>query len=322
MANIRQPKIWDESQNRVTPESVFLNRRQLLALAGVTGVGSLLAAARFSSQDGPATQPVRIPASLKDLYPAKRNDKYKVDRAITDEKLPTTFNNFYEFNPNSKTDPAVLAQKLVTRPWEITIAGLVKKPLRVDPDELQRRFALEERVYRLRCVEAWSMTIPWIGFPMSKLIKWVEPLGSAKFVRFVSFLKPDIAPGQHNKYYKWPYYEALRMDEAMNELALFVTGMYGKPLPKQSGAPLRAINPWKYGYKSPKSIVRIEFTEKQPGTFWNDKQPREYSFLSNVDPKVPHPRWSQASERVVETGKRVPTLAYNGYGEYVAELYK
>lgn len=324
MAAIHKHQAWDQTGQEITPEAVYLSRRDWLRWAGYGGLGaaSVLAGCDAPAVAGAAQQPTETPADLKDLYPAKRNAAYTVERAVTAESLATTYNNFYEFDSGSKITPAKMVDKWQVRPWEVEVTGLVSKPLKIDVDALTRKVGLEERVYRFRCVEAWAMTVPWVGFEMRKLIELVEPLGSAKFVRFVSFLDPKNAPGQKNRYFKWPYYEALRMDEAMNPLALFVTGMYGKPLPKQNGAPLRAIVPWKYGYKSPKSIVKIEFTEKQPPTFWNDSAPAEYSFLSNVEPNVPHPRWSQATERILgENDKRVPTVLYNGYAEQVAAMY-
>ncbi len=325
MAVIRTRRPWDLPAQDVTPESLYLSRRDWLRWAGFGGLGavSLLAGCDNSvmAQATTAPAPPETPRRLKDLYPARRNEAYQVDRAITAENLATTYNNFYEFDSSSKLTPARLVEKWPIHPWEVEITGLVGKPLKIEAEALTRRLGVEERVYRFRCVEAWAMTVPWIGFEMRKLIELVEPLGSAKFVRFVSFLDPAHAPGQTNRYFKWPYYEALRMDEAMNPLAMFVTGMYGKPLPKQNGAPLRGIVPWKYGYKSAKSIVRIEFSETRPPTFWNDAAPAEYSFLSNVEPNVPHPRWSQATERILGQEGRVPTRLYNGYAAQVAGLY-
>ncbi len=313
-------------EESVTPESAFLNRREWIKWAGLTGLGAsgLLPGCQrgATAQASEAGQPqtVAVPQALEDLYPAARNASFKLDRPVTAAGVAATHNNFYEFSLD-KAAVSKLVGKFVIRPWEIEIGGLVKKPLTIDVDELCRKMALEERLYRFRCVEAWAMAVPWIGFPMHKLIKQVEPLGSAKYLRFVSFHRPAQAPNQKSRSYPWPYYEALRMDEAMNDLAMFVTGAYGKPLPKQHGAPLRAIVPWKYGYKSPKSLVKIEFTEKRPPAFWNDLQPKEYSWLSNVDPTVPHPRWSQASERMIGTGKRFDTQPFNGYAEQVSQLY-
>ncbi|MGH9789305.1 MAG: protein-methionine-sulfoxide reductase catalytic subunit MsrP [Candidatus Acidiferrales bacterium] len=253
---------------------------------------------------------------------AARNPKYKVERPITDERIVAGYNNFYEFTTN-KERVAHLAERFRSRPWEITVTGEVEKPLRIDVDDLIRQMTLEERVYRLRCVEAWSVVVPWIGFPLAKFVEWAKPKSSARYLRMVSFLKPDEAVGQKEQtWYPWPYYEGLTMAEARNELAMIVVGSYGHILPNQNGAPLRLITPWKYGYKSIKSIVRFEFVRAQPKTFWNDVAPTEYGFTSNVDPKVPHPRWSQATEEDVATGKRIPTLPFNGYAEYVADLYK
>jgi len=209
-----------------------------------------------------------------------------------------------------------------TAPWPIEITGLVEKPLTLDATELFELFPLEERVYRFRCVEAWAMIVPWTGFPLSKLIEKVAPRREAKFLRFETFNRPAQAPGMRSLHnYPWPYFEGLRLDEAMNPLTLAVNGVYGKPLPKQHGAPWRIVVPWKYGYKSIKSIVKIEFVAEQPKTFWETLGPDEYPFESNVNPKVPHPRWSQATERMIDTGDRVKTQLYNGYGEYVAKLY-
>jgi sulfoxide reductase catalytic subunit YedY len=199
---------------------------------------------------------------------------------------------------------------------------LVEKPHVFDIDDLVRALPLEERLYRFRCVEAWAMAVPWTGLPLRALIEKLQPLSSARFVRFVSFMNPDIAPNQSRAYGPWPYTEGLTMGEAMNELALLATGIYGRPLPKQHGAPLRLVVPWKYGFKSIKSIVKIEFTAEQPRTFWNNNRPKEYDFVANVRPDIPHPRWSQATERLIDTGQRRPTLPYNGYGEWVADLYK
>lgn len=324
---IRPP--WQDPGLQPTPEDVFLNRREWLRLAGFTGLGALGLLTGCEPHSTAQTKPAApgsktaaIPAALRDLYPAKRNAKHKLDRDLTDESVAADYVNFYEFDANSKTGIAELTKRFVIRPWEIEITGLVKKSIRIDVDELTRKMGLEERLYRFRCVEAWAMAVPWTGFPMKRLIDFAQPLGSAKFIRFVSFLRPDQAPGQKNKYFQWPYYEALRLDEARNDLAMIVTGIYGKPLPKQHGAPLRAVVPWKYGYKGAKSIVKIEFTENQPPTFWNDQAPREYGFLSNVDPRVPHPRWSQVTERIIGTNQRRPTLLYNGYAEHVAQLYE
>ncbi|MDX1567946.1 MAG: protein-methionine-sulfoxide reductase catalytic subunit MsrP, partial [Longimicrobiales bacterium] len=202
------------------------------------------------------------------------------------------------------------------------VAGEVENPGTFDVADLERELGLEERIYRHRCVEAWAMTVPWTGFPLRKLLDRVQPLSSANYIRFVSFDRPEQAVGQRTQnWYPWPYYEALRMDEARNELTMVVTGIYGEPMPKQHGAPVRIVTPWKYGYKSPKSIVRMEFVREQPPTFWNDMAPSEYGFFSNVNPEVPHPRWSQAEEEMIGTGEVYPTEVFNGYGEWVADMY-
>jgi methionine sulfoxide reductase catalytic subunit len=261
------------------------------------------------------------PSSTADLYPALRNERFALDRAITPEAISARYNNFYEFSPQ-KERVARLVTNFRTRPWHIEVTGLVKKPQTFDIDDLVRRLPLEERLYRLRCVEAWSMAVPWTGFPIKAFIDLVEPLSSAKYMRMLTFNDPKQAPELRDDSWPWPYHEGLTMAEATNELALFVTGIYGHELSKQHGAPIRLIVPWKYGYKSLKSIVRIEFVEKRPPTFWSALIPWEYNFEANVNPNVPHPRWSQASERVLGTNERKPTLLYNGYEEFVAGLYK
>jgi len=253
------------------------------------------------------------------LYPAKQNPRYTLDRPLTDEKLATTYNNFYEFG--SQKSVASEAQALKIRPWTINIDGLVEKPVTVDIDDLLKKMPFEERLYRHRCVEAWSMAVPWSGFPMAAFVDFAKPLGSAKYVQMETFLDPKTASGQKQVWYPWPYVEGVTIAEAGNELAFLVTGMYGKPVPKQDGAPLRLALPWKYGFKSVKSIVRFSFTDKRPVSFWEALAANEYGFWANVNPAVPHPRWSQADERVLGTNERRPTLKWNGYGEFVAHLY-
>lgn len=314
---IRKPKSGEVPEREVTPESVYLGRRRLLRAAalGFTGVASSLGAA-LASGDKPG---VEGPRRLS----APRNSKYKVEgRDITPESITAGFNNYYEFTVD-KRRVAELAEHFESRPWQIEVRGLVEKPLKFDVDDLLKRFPLEERVYRLRCVEAWSIVVPWIGFPMAKFVEWAKPTAKAKYVRMVSVLRPGQCPGQREQtWYPWPYFEALRLDEARNEVALLVVGSYGHILPNSNGSPLRLAVPWKYGYKSIKAIMQFEFTDKQPPTFWNTVVPNEYDFLSNVNPAKPHPRWSQATEEEVATRKRIPTLPYNGYGEYVAHLYR
>ena len=297
---IKIPRGWEIPEREATPESVYHNRRAFLKAAGFAGLGSLLEAAT----------------------PAKRNEKYELDRPITEEWAATGFNNFYEFTLDKQRVKDMVGPFVIS-PWKIEVSGLVNKPKTYDVDDLLQRMPLEERLYRMRCVEAWSMAVPWTGFPMSALINEVQPKPEAKFLRLVTAFKPDQMPGiKSQPHYPWPYFEALRLDEAMNELALFVTGIYGKPLPKQNGAPFRLIVPWKYGLKSIKSIVKIEFTAKQPNTLWVQVGPSEYGWYSNVNPKKAHPRWSQAFEKVIPTMARRPTLPYNGYEQFVAGLYK
>jgi methionine sulfoxide reductase catalytic subunit len=310
---IRRPG-WYLPESAATAEKLVFSRRTLLAggaaLALVPGVAS---AQR-------ASDAANLPDPSADLYPAKRNEKYKLDQPITDEKINGHYNNFYEFGMDK--DIAAPAQALRTRPWTIKIDGMVEQPMEIGIDDLIRKVGLEERTYRHRCVEAWSMAIAWTGFPLAKLVELARPLSSAKFLRMESFLDRKMAPGQRMAWYPWPYVEGLTMAEAANELAFLVTGAYGHPLAKQHGAPLRLAVPWKYGFKSAKAIVRFSFVDKRPVGMWEELQSSEYGFWANVNPAVPHPRWSQASEEVIGTGERRPTLIYNGYGEYVADLYK
>ena len=239
---------------------------------------------------------------------------------MTDEIVAATYNNYYEFT-TSKSRVWQKVEKFRARPWEVEISGLVEKPMTLDVDDLIKQMPLEERIYRFRCVEAWAMVVPWIGFPMKALLEKVQPKADAKYVRMLTFLDPDMAPEQNNARLPWPYFEGLTLAEAMNDLTLLSVGIYGHILPPQHGAPIRLIVPWKYGFKSIKSIVSIELTDQKPRTFWNTLIPREYDFEANVNPNVPHPRWSQASERMIGTGKRLPTMIYNGYGSSVAHLY-
>jgi sulfoxide reductase catalytic subunit YedY len=305
---IRRPG-WHLPDRFATPEALAFSRRSVLAGAAALALSPRVAAAAGDTADPSA-----------DLYPAKRIPKYTLDRPITDEKINGHYNNFYEFGTDK--DIAEHAQALVARPWTIKIDGMVEKPVELGIDDLIRKIGLEERTYRHRCVEAWSMAIAWTGFPFAKLVELARPLGSAKYVRMESFLDRKMAPGQRMVWFPWPYVEGLTMAEATNELAFLVTGAYGHPLAKQHGAPLRLAVPWKYGFKSAKSIVRFSFVEKRPVGMWEQLQSSEYGFWANVNPEVPHPRWSQASEEVIGTGERRPTLMYNGYGEYVADLYK
>lgn len=318
MAFIHIPKGWQLPEGEVTPEDIYLNRRRFMQAIGVAGASAVIGAGCAMAED---EFEVEVPPSLPGLYPAKRNEIYTVERELTREKVAARYNNFYEFTTN-KGKVHELTDKFVVRPWEVEISGFVEKPGTYDLDDLLKRFALEERVYRFRCVEAWAMTVPWTGFPMKALIDYVQPQSSAKYVRMVTFHRPDQAPGiKSQSWYPWPYFEGLTMEEATNELTMLATGIYGHALPKQHGAPIRLITPWKYGFKSIKSIVKIEFTKQRPPTFWNKLAPSEYDFWANVNPNVPHPRWSQATERLIGTMDRVPTQMYNGYGDYVAHLY-
>jgi sulfoxide reductase catalytic subunit YedY len=305
---------WEIPEREATPEHVFLNRRGFLA-------GTAAAAVSLSSEVACAQRVSDIPDPSASLYPAARNEKYTIDRPVTEEKLNTTYNNFYEFGSTKSISRAAQALKL--RPWQIKLDGMVEKEQVIDIDSLLKKVTLEERLYRMRCVEAWSMTVPWSGFPMAQLVELAKPLSSATYVRMETFLDTSVAPGQRQRWYPWPYVEGLTMAEAMNPLAFMVTGAYGKPVAKSMGAPIRLATPWKYGFKSVKSIVRFHFTDQRPKTFWEALQSSEYGFWANVNPKVAHPRWSQETEEIIGTGgERKPTLLFNGYGEYVADLYK
>ena len=283
------------------------------AAAGMAALGSALGV-------GPTVAAAPAADAAAGRFPAPRNPAFVLDREITDEAIASKYNNFYEFGSHKQIARA--ARKLTTRPWTVVIDGLVEDKLRLDIDDLFARVDFEERLYRHRCVEAWSMAVPWTGFPLRSLLEIAKPLGAAKYVEMRSFKRPRQAPGQKQFWYPWPYVEGLTMAEAANDLAFLVTGVYGKPLPNQFGAPLRLAVPWKYGFKSIKSIVRFRFTERRPVSFWENVQGREYGFWANVNPDVPHPRWSQKTEEVLGTGGRVPTRLFNGYGELVAGLYE
>jgi sulfoxide reductase catalytic subunit YedY len=304
---------WEIPEREATPEHIFLNRRTFLAATGA-------AALALSPELAAAQRAADLPDPSLNLYPAKRNEKYTLDRPVTDEKINTNYNNFYEFGSTKQIARAAQALKL--RPWQIKLDGMVEKEQVLDIDDLLKKVQIEERLYRMRCVEAWSMSVPWSGFPMAKLVEIAKPLSSAKYVRMETFNDPAMAPGQRQRWHPWPYTEGLTMAEATNELTLMVTGAYGKPVPKQMGAPIRLAAPWKYGFKSVKSIVRFTFTDQRPKSFWEALQASEYGFWANVNPQVAHPRWSQATEEIIGTNERKPTLLFNGYGEYVADLYK
>lgn len=301
---------WEMPESQATPESVFLNRRRLMA----AGAGLIAGAAL------PGIAAADTPDPTLDLYPAKRNEAYKLDVPLTKAEDAANYNNFYEFGMSKDIIDA--SHRLATRPWSIQVDGMVEKPFEIGFDDLVRKLPLEERLYRFRCVEAWAMAVPWTGIPLKSFVALAKPLSGAKYIRLETFLNPRVAPGQNQRWYPWPYVEGLTMAEAANELPLLVTGIYGKPLPTQHGAPIRLITPWKYGFKSVKSIRKISFVAERPKTFWEALQSSEYGFWANVNPAVPHPRWSQASEQVLGSRDRRPTQIYNGYGEQVAGLYK
>lgn len=305
---IKRKRGWEIPERLATPESVYLNRRQVLAASGFGLAAATLPGVAFAQNDPTA-----------DLYPAPRNSKYTIERPVTPETTNTNYNNFYEFGTHKNIAGA--AEALPIRPWEVRIDGLVEKEQTFGIDELIRKMPLEERLYRHRCVEAWSMTVPWTGFPLAELVKLAAPLGDAAYLRMETFMMPDVATGQKQIWYPWPYVEGLTIAEATNELAFLVTGAYGKPVAKSMGAPLRVHLPWKYGFKSIKSIVRFTFTDERPVSFWQQLADNEYGFWANVNPEVPHPRWSQAMERDLTTNESIPTRLFNGYAEYVAGLY-
>jgi sulfoxide reductase catalytic subunit YedY len=299
----------DIPPSEITPAPLYARRREFL-LAGA----ALAAAAGIGGPSGPGA--ARAATRLPDV----RKSPLSISEEQTSHKDITTYNNYYEFGTD-KDEPADNAHTLKTRPWTVAVEGEVRKPRRFDIDELLKLAPLEERVYRMRCVEGWSMVIPWVGYSMHELIKRVEPTGNARFVEFVTLADPQQMPGIKLPILPWPYTEGLRMDEAMHPLTILCMGLYGEVLPNQNGAPVRVVIPWKYGFKSGKSIVKIRFTEKQPQTTWNLANAREYGFYSNVNPEVDHPRWSQAKERRIGEFSKRPTLMFNGYAGQVASLY-
>ena len=290
---------WEVPEHQVTPQHVFINRRALLAGASAMTIMPALAA-RAAQENVPV------------------NPAFKPGRPVTAAKYATTYNNYYEFGESK--DIWQSAQALKQRPWTIQLAGMVKKPRTIGIDDLLKQVSLQERIYRHRCVEAWAMTVPWTGFPMAQLVRMAEPLGSAKYLVFET-TESKVMPGLDTPFYPWPYIEGVTIEEANNDLAFISTGLYGKPLPPQNGGPIRVTLPWKYGFKSAKATVKITFTDKRPTTFWEALGPSEYGFWANVNPAVPHPRWSQATERLLGSDERVPTRIFNGYAEQVAALY-
>ncbi|MEZ5444965.1 MAG: protein-methionine-sulfoxide reductase catalytic subunit MsrP [Gammaproteobacteria bacterium] len=307
---IRRPQEIPSSE--ITERSVCLRRREFLSRSIDAG----LTAAALGAFGGLAAPSVLAGEKL----PGVAKSAYVTDEELTPYESATTYNNFYEFG-TAKEDPSLYAKELKTRPWSVTVEGECARPGTYALEDFLKPHALEERVYRLRCVEAWSMVIPWVGFPLGDAIKRFEPTGNAKYVEFTTLLDPEQMPGQRRPVLDWPYVEGLRMDEAMHPLTLLAVGMYGEVLPNQNGAPLRLVVPWKYGFKSIKSIVKLRFTEEQPGSTWNRTAPDEYGFYSNVNPERDHPRWSQARERRIGEFLKRPTLPFNGYADQVASLY-
>jgi sulfoxide reductase catalytic subunit YedY len=309
---IKRTHGWELPERLATSESAYFNRRSLL---GAMGFGAAaLGLPRLAAAQDKAADP------LARFYPAKRNDTFGAPTPITAERLSTTYNNYYEFG----TDKSIWrdAQKLEVRPWTIKVSGMVDKPFEIGFDDLMAKMPIEERVYRHRCVETWSMVVPWSGFAMKSLVEFCKPTSGAKYVVMQTLERPAVMFGQKDFLYPWPYTEGLAIDEAMNDLTFIATGLYGKPLPKQNGAPLRLVAPWKYGFKNVKAIVSIEFTDKRPVSYWQKLADDEYGFWANVNPDVPHPRWSQATEKPLGTSERVPTQLYNGYAEFVSGLYE
>ncbi len=307
MAKNTTPKI---PSSEITPEELFFNRRQFMKLAAMVGAGALLSACNVQSPSTTASETAEPSnAGLKDEEGSPVNTYHDI----------TNFNNYFEFSTN-KGGIGELSKDFPTSPWQVEVSGLVQNPRTYDINDL-RKFPIEERIYRLRCVEAWSMVIPWNGFPLNLLLKEVDPMTSAKYVHFTTKVDKEHMPGVSSPYYPWPYTEGLRLDEAYHDLTLMATGLYGKDLPTQDGAPIRLVVPWKYGFKSCKAIIKIELTEEMPKTFWSTIAPREYGFYSNVNPNVPHPRWSQADERRIGVTNRIPTELFNGYADQVGQLY-
>lgn len=304
-------KSMQVKSSEITSYSQYLSRRDFLKTAGLLTSSAILAACT------PETKEPTGPTGLQ-TEPVKTDE---FGDALTSFDAVTTYNNYYEFSGNKK-DVVPLSRNFKISPWEVEVYGLVNNPQTYGIGDLLGKFTQEERIYRLRCVEAWSMVIPWTGFRLASLLKEVEPTSSAKYVRFESVFRPDEMKGQGSPFYPWPYQEGLRLDEAMNDLTILATGLFGSAMPVQNGAPIRLVVPWKYGFKSIKAVVKIELTDKRPETFWNTVSPKEYGFYSNVNPNRAHPRWSQASERRIGELSRRPTLMFNGYQEQVAYLYK
>ena len=312
MTPIIRPDWW-LPESAATDQKIYSNRRTILKGLGIGSIGAGLALSGAVPAHG----------DTSDLYPARKNQNFTDTlngRPLTSKDIATTYNNYYEFGTSKKISRN--AQALSIDPWPVEIGGLVNNPMTLDFEELVRKMPLEERVYRHRCVEAWSMVVPWSGFALKELVKLADPQSGAKYVKFTSFLKPDEAKNQFRSRWPFPYVEGLELKEATNDLSFMVTGLYGEPLPKQNGAPMRLAVPWKYGFKHNKGITKIEFVSSKPTTFWMESGPAEYGFFANVNPDVPHRRWSQARERDIgQSGRKIDTLLYNGYGDQVASLY-
>jgi len=301
--------------SEITPEHQYVSRREFLKGMGVLGASAAFLAACGGNPSSPTPTTVATKENILNTV----EPTVEMDDPLTPFDVVTNYNNYYEFTTN-KEGVARLAKDFRTSPWEINVGGLVNNPRTFDLDDLNK-FNQQERIYRLRCVEGWSMVIPWLGFPLSELLRAVEPTGNAKYVRFETLYDPVQMPGQNSKWYSWPYVEGLRLDEAMHDLTILATGLYGKSLPSQNGAPVRLVVPWKYGFKSIKGIVKIDLVEEMPNSLWMTAAPNEYGFYANVNPEVSHPRWSQSSERRIGEFSRQPTLMFNGYEEEVAHLY-
>ncbi len=315
------------SRDEITPEHVYLNRRKFMV-----GIGSAAGALALAACAAPVVQqaggiqaapidPADLPEALANAEPAASALTDELGDSLNEYDVIAGYNNYYEFSMD-KEAVAKLSQDFATRPWEVKVGGLVENPTTYSIDDILTRFSQEERIYRLRCVEAWSMVIPWVGFPIAALLEEVKPTAEAKYVKFTTVYRPEAMPGQQRSTLNWPYVEGLRLDEAMNPLAIFATGMYGKPLTVSNGAPIRLVVPWKYGFKSTKSIVDIELVEEEPVSAWMAAAAYEYGFYANVNPEVDHPRWSQATERRIGENQRRETLMFNGYEDEVAHLYE
>jgi sulfoxide reductase catalytic subunit YedY len=304
--------------SEITPEHIYLSRRQIMK--GSVFSAAALALAACAPVSPLSTAPAAASPTQDSKPPSSSVPTDELGNPLTSYQSITTYNNYYEFGQD-KMSPSMLAGSLVTSPWQVEIGGLVNNPMTVDVSDLLKKYDQEERIYRLRCVEAWSMVIPWTGFSLAKLLKDADPKAEAKFVRFQTLNDPKQLPGENDNYFQWPYVEGLRLDEAMNDLAILATGLYGKPLPNQDGAPIRLVVPWKYGFKNIKAIVKIDLVTDMPTSLWMAASPTEYGFYANVNPDVPHPRWSQSTERRIDGG-RVATLKFNGYEKEVAGLYQ